>query len=116
MQGAWDAGALPFCTVVLATEDGHLFVVEKGHASEGPALGVIQVAADVLSFGKMRKVRSGVVGEGDRAERVSEVTSPPLAMTSWSQFLPLSSRVETRETDTRVHWQSLVHGAVQSRG
>lgn len=75
-----EPGTLPFCTVVLATEDGHLFVVEKGHASKGPALGVIQVAADVLSFGKMRKVRSGVVGEGDKAESVSEVTSMPLAM------------------------------------
>lgn len=59
MHEAWDIGALPFCTVVLATEDGHLFVVEKGHTSKGPALGVIQVAADVLSFGKMREVRFG---------------------------------------------------------
>lgn len=59
MNGAWDVGALPFCTVVLATEDGHLFVVEKGHASQGPALGVVQVTADVLGFGERRKVRSG---------------------------------------------------------
>lgn len=48
-------GALPFCTVVLATEDSHLFVVEEGHASQGPTLGVIQVAADVLGFGERRK-------------------------------------------------------------
>lgn len=53
--------ALPFCTVVLATEDGHLLVVEKGHASQGPALGVIQVAADVLGFGERRKARFGWV-------------------------------------------------------
>lgn len=59
MNGAWDVRALPFRTVVLATEDGHLFVVEKGHASQGSALGVIQVAADVLGFGERRKVRSG---------------------------------------------------------
>lgn len=58
-NGAWDVGALPFCTVVLATEDGHLFVVEKGHASQGPTLGVVQVAADVLGFGERRKVRQG---------------------------------------------------------
>lgn len=59
MNGARDIRALPFCAVVLATEDGHLLVVEKGHTSQGPALGVIQVAADVLGFGEKRKVRSG---------------------------------------------------------
>lgn len=57
MSGAWDVGALPFRTVVLATEDSHLFVVEEGHASQGPTLGVIQVAANVLGFGERRKVR-----------------------------------------------------------
>lgn len=43
--------SLPFSTVVLATEDCHLFVVEKGYPSQGPALGVVQVAADVLGYG-----------------------------------------------------------------
>lgn len=50
-------GALPFSTVVLATEDCHLFVVEKGHTSQGPALGVVQVAADVLGCRKRGRVR-----------------------------------------------------------
>lgn len=58
-HGAWDVRDLPFGTVVLAAEDGHLFVVEKRHTSQGPALGVIQVAADVFGFGERRKVRSG---------------------------------------------------------
>lgn len=59
MNEAWGIRALPFCTVVLATEDSHLLVVKKGHASQGPALGVIQVAADVLGFGEKREVRFG---------------------------------------------------------
>lgn len=44
--------SLPFSTVVLATEDCHLFVVEKGYPSQGPALGVVQVAADILGYGE----------------------------------------------------------------
>lgn len=59
MNGPWHIGALPFCAVVLATEDGHLFVVEKGHASQSPTPGVIQVAADVLGFEERRKIRFG---------------------------------------------------------
>lgn len=78
MNGAWDIGALPFCTVVLATEDSHLFVVEKGHASQGPTLGVIQVAADVLGFGERRKVRCGGVEaeKGYRRKQCASTTWP----------------------------------------
>lgn len=49
--------SLPFSTVVLATEDGHLLVVEEGHSSQGPALGVVQVAADVLGCVERGRVR-----------------------------------------------------------
>lgn len=73
-----DAGALPFSTVVLATEDGHLFVVKKGHSSKGPTLGVIQVAADVLGFGERKKSEVA----GDKAARVTggSLTSVSLVM------------------------------------
>lgn len=58
--------SLPFSTVVLATEDCHLFVVEKGYPSQGPALGVVQVAADVLGYGqrgrKGMKLGGGAAG------------------------------------------------------
>lgn len=57
IMAALGHGALPFSTVVLATEDCHLFVVEKGHTSQGPALGVVQVAADVLGCGERERVR-----------------------------------------------------------
>lgn len=40
---------LPLGTVVLATEQCHLFVVEEGHSTEGSAVDVVYVAADVLS-------------------------------------------------------------------
>lgn len=57
MVAALGHGALPFSTVVLATEDCHLFVVEKGHTSQGPALGVVQVATDVLGYGERGRIR-----------------------------------------------------------
>lgn len=40
--------SIPFCAVVLATEYGHFFVVQKGRPSERSPLCVVHVTADVL--------------------------------------------------------------------
>lgn len=42
------AAVVPFCTVVLATEYSHFFVVKKGNSSQRSFLCVINVAADIL--------------------------------------------------------------------
>lgn len=46
---------VPFCTVVLATEHSHFFVVEKGNSSQRSFLCVIDVAADILCWGKKKR-------------------------------------------------------------
>lgn len=48
---------VPFCTVVLATEHSHFFVVEKGNSSQRSFLCVIDVAADILCWGGKKEER-----------------------------------------------------------
>lgn len=43
---------LPFGTVVLATEDCHLLVVEEGHTAQRAPASVVHVAADISRCGE----------------------------------------------------------------
>lgn len=64
--------ALPFGTVVLATEDCHLLVVEEGHAAQRSPASVVHVAADVSCWGEGR-------GEGGKNQpRLSPPIPTPL--------------------------------------
>lgn len=50
------AALIPFCTVVLATEYSHFFVVKKGNSSQRSFLCIINVAANIFCW-KREKVQ-----------------------------------------------------------
>lgn len=66
---------LPLGTVVLATEDCHLLVVEEGHAAQRSPASVVHVAADVSCWGQRR-------GEGGKSQPGMGPQSPPSSFDS----------------------------------
>lgn len=52
------AAIVPFCTIVLATEESHFFVVKKWNSFECPFLNVVNVAADILCWKVCKNIES----------------------------------------------------------